>query len=172
MLLFLFLGGINVAHSRIFQITTEPVLPEDLITENDFYEHWFLQSVADYVSDESDRPADIEWLRERLINAADFDTDDSFSILPNGKEAYFSKAYEAFVYFRQKTMELGLSEFSSGEGFTTLVYTMGQTCNEEFGLYVVQGDSDDFEVVTLDEFIRFAEIGCRYYIGAILDYHY
>jgi len=161
-----------MSHSRIFQINPEPLAPEKHITEDDFYDHWFLDSVADYLSDDVNRIDDCKWLRKRLEIVAHFDTDDTFAILPGGKEAYFTKAYKEFVAARERTMTLGLAEFSSGQGFSEPVRVMSDAFNEEFGFYVAQGDPDEFEVETLDEFIRFAEIGCRYYIGGILDYHY
>ena len=161
-----------MSHSRIYQITSEPVAPGKLITEDDFCEHWFLGSVADYVNDDVNRLDDCKWLSKRLENVVIFDAPDSFAVLSGGKEIYFAKAYKEFVAARQKTMALGLAEFSSGQGFSELVSIMSDAYNEEFGFYVAKGDSDEFEIVTMDEFVRFAEIGCRYYISGILDYHY
>lgn len=31
---------------------------------------------------------------------------------------------------------------------------------------------DDDNIMPLDEFIRNAEVGTRYYIGGVVDYHY
>ena len=161
-----------MSHSRIFQITEEPVAPEKFITEIDFCEHLFLDSVADYVSEDVVRFDDTNWLRRQLQNVVSFDTADTFSVLPGGKEVYFAKAYKEFVAARQKTMALGLVEFASGHGFSEPMRIMNDAFNEEFGFYVALGDSDHLEIVTLDVFIRFAEIGRRYYIGGILNYHY
>ena len=161
-----------MSHSRIFQITLEPVAPEKFIAEDDFHDHWFLDSVADYVSEDVIRFDDTNWLRRQLEKVAQFDTADTFAILRGGKEVYFAKAYKEFVAARQETMTLGLAEFASGEGFSEPMRIMKDAFNEEFGFYAALGDSDDFEIVTLDEFIRSAEIGRRYYIGGILDYHY
>jgi hypothetical protein len=172
-LLFLFLGGIKVSsYSRIFQITEEPVAPEEFITEDSFCDHWFLASVAEYVSDDISRPDDCKWLRRQLENVAHFDTADTFTILPGGKETYFAKAYDEFIAARHKTMTLGLAEFSSGHDFSEPLSVMRDAYNEEFGFYAALGDSDEFEIVTMDEFIRDAEIGRRCYIGGIIDYHY
>lgn len=89
-------------HSRIYQITTDPVQQEDYITESDFCEHWFIGSIADYVDDDVDRAKDIEWLRERLENVAHFDLEDTFEILPGGKEVFFANAFKSFIESRDK----------------------------------------------------------------------
>ena len=155
-------------HSRIFQITTEPVKPEDYLTESDFCEHWFTNSIADYVDSEVDRNADIKNLRERLTDVAHFVDDDSFELLPQGKEHYFAGAYKAFVAARDKTLVMGISEFAS-TGFNEPVYSMKSAFCEKFELYV---SSDEFDTIPFDDFIRCAEVGRRYYIGGTLDYHF
>jgi hypothetical protein len=45
---------------------------------------------------------------------------------------------------------------------------------DRFSFYVVSAEesSDEFDMTPLDEFIRTAEIGKKYYVGATLDYHY
>jgi len=80
-----------MSHSRIFQITPKPVVPGKRITEEDFHDHWFLNSVADYVNDDVNRLDDCKWLSKRLENVAIFDAPDSFAVLSGGKEAYFAK---------------------------------------------------------------------------------
>ena len=155
-------------HSRIYQISTEPVKLEDYLCESDFSEHWFIGSIADYVDRDVDRDADIKNLREHLVNVALFDTVDSFVILPSGKETYFADAYAAFTAARDKTISMGLSEFAS-VGFSAPVYSMKNAFCDKFALYV---SSDEFNTIPFDEFIRCADSGCRYYIGGTLDYHY
>ena len=167
-----------MSHSRIFQISEKPLVQENFITDDDFHEHWFVGSVAEYVSGDNDRSEDIRCLRDRLTNlrVARFGIDKSYSrisfvILPEGKERYFSHAYERFVEARKKTIEMGLPEFASGVVFAGLAHQMESAFCEKFAFYVSQNENE-FDIVPLDEFIRGAEVGQRYYIGGVLDYHY
>ena len=159
-------------HSRIFQITTKPVSEEDYITTGDFDELWFTNSVADYVSDDNDRAEDIEQLRSSLEDrkVAIFDND-SFVIQPGGKEIYFLAAYEAFIKARDQTLEMGLKEFAADDdmfGFSMSLWAMNNAYCSKFEFYV---SSDEFGTIPIDDFIRRAEAGVQYYIGATIDYH-
>jgi len=158
-------------HSRIFQISTSPVAQADYIKTSDFIDHWFVGSVADYVSSDNDRDEDIQDLRScfEKRKAAQFNTNGpivSFIILPGGKEAYFAKPYEEFTAAIDEIMELGLREFACGE-FDSLVWKMQESYCSKYNFYL----SIDDEVVPLAKFIRDAVIGTRYYIGGTLDYH-
>jgi hypothetical protein len=160
-----------MSHSRIFQITSAPVAPDDYISENDFCEHWFTNTVADYVNGDGNREDDVKWLRDWLegLGAVYFVEDDSFIVLQYGKEAYFEKAYEAFITVRRKTTELSLSEFAAGSDFASLMYQLQSAFCDKYSFYV---SSDEFDTIPFDEFIRCAEPDRRYYIGGTLDYHY
>lgn len=155
-------------HSRIYQIAPTPVKRECYLTPSDFIDHCFTSSVADYIDDEVDRDADLKSLCERLNGIAAFEAAESFRVLPGGKEIYFAKAFETFVAARDKTLGMGLSEFASG-GYCESVHIMKRTYCETFDIYVT---SDDLDMIPLDDFIRHAEIGRSYYIGATLDYHF
>jgi hypothetical protein len=89
--------------------------------------------------------------------------------LPGGKESYFSKAYSAFAAECKKISEINLNDFASGDKPAASIRLLGYACNNEFGCYVINGED---ELITCDEFIRFAKIGAKYYIGGTLDYHY
>ena len=161
-----------MSHSRIFQIAEEPVSVEDYIEEHDFYENWFVGAIADYVSSDCTRDDDLKSLRfllERNKAASFNESNNSFTIIPGGKESYFAQAYDNFATEREKTLNVGLTEFASSGDFAESVRLMGAAFNEEFSYYVVPFED---EIITLDEFIRYAEIGKHYYIGGTLDYHY
>jgi hypothetical protein len=165
-------GGHHMSHYRIFQIKESPILMEGYIKEQDFSEHWFVGSVADSVSDECDRSEDILSLMSLLEkkNVAEFDgKGDPFRILPSGKEAYFAKAYECFVEARRSMLGAGLAEFASSSDFAEAMRLMCCSFDEEHGYYVSPNTD---EIFTFDQFIRYSEIGKRYYIGGTLDYHY
>ena len=160
-------------YSRIYQITTAPVTPEEYLSDNDFCEHWFTGSIADYVDDGIDRSYELGCFRESLEKSkvAIFADDGSFMILPGGKEAYFSGAYKNFAETVKKAAKVSLAEFSGAcpNDCASLAYLIKNSFCEKFGPYV---SSDEFDTIPLDEFIRDAAVGETYHIGGILDYHW
>lgn len=158
-------------HSRIYQITTSPVPSQEYLSENYFSDHWFVGSVADYVSGDLNRDNEIAGFKKSLTEnkVALFHDSDCFSILPEGKESYFKNAYEQFNKAAKKAASVSLEAFAASDECSSLVYVINGSFCEKFGLYV---SSDEFETIPLDEFIRYAEPEERYYIGNVLDYHY
>lgn len=115
--------------NNIFQISTSPVKQEDYLAEGDFFEHWFIGCVADYVLNAYNRSEEIQNFRHFLVShkAARFYEKNSiirFTILPGGKEAYFAEKYKAFAAARDRTKEMGLQEFSSGLKFAQQMQKM------------------------------------------------
>ena len=47
-------------HSRIFQVSEKPIDKADYIGESDYWDHWFTNSVADYVSEDCYRDEDLK----------------------------------------------------------------------------------------------------------------
>jgi len=159
--------------SRIFQISESPVKQDDYISISDFIDHWFIGYAAEFVSDDNDRDEDIRDFCGGLKKTATarFNKKDSavsFKVLPGGKESYFTEKYESFVVARDKTMGMNLPEFASGHKFAEQMRIMCNAFCLDFDAYVW---TDDYGIIPLDEFIRDAEIGTRYYIGGVLDYH-
>ena len=127
-----------MSHSRIYQIADKPVDTDNYICESDFFEHWFVGSIADYVSDDCNRTVDINSLKSLLKHrkAADFDEQNgSFVILPGGKEAYFAQNYDAFISHRDRILNVSLTEFASCGEFAEAVRLMGYAFNDEYGYY-------------------------------------
>jgi hypothetical protein len=159
----------SVAYYRIFQISTEPVPADGYISASDYEDTWFLDRVAESVDEENQRPEDIGNLKNLLVSkkaAAFRDTDNSFVFLPGGKEAYFTKAYEAFEAARSQTMKMGLSEFASGNEFKDAVWNMKNAHCEVFDHYVSTGS----DTIPFDKFIRQADLSVRYYIGGVVGF--
>lgn len=158
-------------HSRIYQITTDPVPADEYLSEGYFYEHWFVGSIADYVAGGLKRESEIDSFKELLVKrtVAVFHGDDCFSILPHGKEAYFRYAYADFNDAVKKAASISLEDFAGNGECSSLVYRIKNSFCDKFGPYV---SSDEFDTIPLDDFIRDAELGKRYYIGGILDYHW
>ena len=160
-----------MSHNTIFQIATEPVSTNNHITEADFYEHWFIGSIADSVSDDIDRNEEIfnlrKWLEKEQI--AVFDEYDTFTILPDGKKKYFKNAHKKFIDAAKKAITVSIELFAEESVCAELVYQISNSYCEKFEPYV---SSDEFDTIPFDKFIRNAEYGKRYYIGGVLNYHW
>lgn len=101
-------------HSRIFQISNEPINERDYISEYHYDEHWFTNSVADYVG-ESDRKHDIEWLRDCQQGAGllfGSDAGGEYFIIED-KQKYFTEPFEDFKKLLKELSATTLEDFST-----------------------------------------------------------
>lgn len=160
-------------HSRIFQISTEPILPDEYMSDSYFdYDHWFFHHIADSVADDEDREYSIRWLFETLAvgNGLLSIDGDSFLLHEGYHASYWDGRYSAFIRKAEALCALTASEFAQG-GASMLLYQVGQLHEETSGFYAVARIGDYENLVTMDEFIRHAKVDTRYYIGGTVDYH-
>lgn len=152
-------------HSRIFQVSMEPIEKDYYICESDYWESWFLNSIADYVNDDCDRTEDIQWLKDCCDNAMTFGQDkngDYFII--NSKTKYFEKAFERFKLALDKIKDTTIDDFAQG---IFEVWQLKNAHEDRFGFYA----DVDGELMTFDAFVRLCATGEKYYIGGTIDYH-
>lgn len=159
-------------HSRIYQISKTPIDKEDYIEESNYYDHWFINSVADYVSDDTNRDDDIEWLKgcygKKGLSFGQDDNGEYFVV--EDKSKYFEASFEEFKKELKKLSEKTLDNFISGESDMSL-YRLKSSYDDEFGFYI--DDVGEYHgVATFDRFMRCATVGTKYYIGATIDYHF
>ena len=155
-------------HGRIIQIERAPINPNEFIKSSYFDEHWFVGSVADYVTS-SDREDDIQWLRNYAGIAFDFKSDDTFVLHDGGKESFFKHKFQEFQHALATLHGITLNSFCEFNiDLEMKLFLLNDTYNSERGFYVVD---DDNGISTLDEWVRSAEYGVLYYIGGTLDYH-
>lgn len=156
-------------HSRIYQISTKPIHKDDYIEEDRYYDHWFINSVADYVNGDTDRAEDIEWLKDCCeARGISFGKDDGGEyLIVEDKNRYFAQKFERFQRTLSELSPITLDEFISA-ACGMQMYNLKDAYDEKFGFYV---DGDEFSLETFDTFIRYAEVGTKYYIGATIDYH-
>ena len=158
-------------HSRIYQVTRQPIEKEDFITEADFFEHWFLGGVADYVDEDTDRKSDLEWLQDR--NGIEVNVDcETLTVI--SKEDYFRDKFFTFKECLEKLGKMTEEAFRTDENkdyeIYKLNYKLKEAYDDKFGFYIW---AEGWGLVTLDYFVRnIAEEGETFYIGATLDYHF
>jgi len=158
----------------IFQIESEPVTEDTLLSEDTIMESWLYDSVIDRYYKVGDDEA---VLREDLLplllgkdNAfaelvtLGYDSDNqviSFTFHEGYQAAYFVEIYKLF---QQKLNEfVGTMDYDrciSGK-LVSEMNRLNSIVDNEFGDYVYTDD----EYIVFDEFIRFAKIGTPYYIG-------
>ena len=151
-------------HSRIFQVSLEPITKADYITESDYWEHWFTREIADYVDEDTNRNDDIEWMKS-CCNEFIFDKDDrgEYFIIAD-KEAYFADKFKMFSEAVDKIKDYTLSDFTHG---IMEMWTLRHAYEDRFGFYV----DVDGELMSLDSFVRNCAKDAKYYIGNTIDYH-
>ena len=154
-------------HSRIFQVSMEPFDECDYIEESNYYDHWFTNSIADYVSDSFSRSEDLKWLEDCYdTKGIEFGVDDNGEYLViKSKQKYFKDNFEGFIDILNKIKERTLDDFMYG---IPELYTLNALHEDKYGFYI---DANG-ELMTLDSFIRLCTTEEKYYIGGTIDYHY
>ena len=156
-------------HSRIYQVSKTPIDKCDYIEESYYYDHWFLNSVADYVNEDTDRNDDIEWLKvcyeKKGLSFGQDDNGEYFIV--EDKEKYFETNFEEFQKALKELSERTFDDFISGESGIFL-YRIKRSYDDKYGFYV---ESEECGCDTFDEFMRYTTVGTKYYIGATIDYH-
>lgn len=156
-------------HSRIFQLSTKgKISKDDYINKEELNnpessDYWFVNSIADYVMESSDRKDDIKWL---------LDTIESYGIEYNEQEEYivFKKGFidnyfkERYNIFKEEVENLTLKNFIDFFQACKLKSLIMEECT-----FYISCSSIGF--VSIDTFVRTLEEGVKYYIGGTLDYH-
>jgi acyl carrier protein len=150
-------------HSRIFQLSEVPVNKEDYITEDEFIDG-FVGMIADYVSSDTDRREDIQWLCSVLKEYGIIydENEESIIFLEGFKKKYFKERFEKL---RTTLQNMSLEEFSSD---SLAAFELASLIENRFSFYVYS----EYTWQSLDNFVR-SELkeGQKYYIGGTLDYH-
>ena len=151
-------------HSRIFQASTKPIQEYEYLSESDYWEHWFLNSVADYVVDSDDRNEDIEWLKECARGyTVDCDENGDYFVITS-KVEYFKNAFKNFTELLGKIKDYTIENFAAG---MHEMWGLQNAYEEKFGFYVDMHG----ELMSFDSFVRHCTEGEKYYIGGTLDFH-
>lgn len=169
-------------HSRIFQVSKEPITEEYYISESTFYDSSFIGEVADYVNENTDRADDINWLKEYIGNRGGVEiNEEEGTITIVDKKQFFEKSFDTFKELLNKLANTNIIQFSgtaeSGDmensrfAFSSLMYDLEcEAEGDKFGFYVY--DNEDWGYpARLDEWIRSTKNGDKYYFGATIDYH-
>ena len=149
-------------HSRIFQLTVEPVPKDEWFSADDICDSSFIGAVADYVrtQPEDEREDDIGWLingYEKIFKR----NGDTLEVLPGAKHVYFAEDYKKF---KQEASSLTLDDFCNDYK----MWLMRALINDRFSFYIYD---EDCYPKTLDLFMREVKECSVLHIGGIVDYH-
>ena len=158
-------------HSRIFQVSPSPIDKGEYICDSDYYEHWFTHQIADYVNDDCNREDDIKWLSE-CSKGYTVDKDaNGYYIIVNSKVEYFTNAFREFTEALEKIGTPTIGQFISKNGID--LWYLKNAYEDKYSFYVEYCDYGyGNELITFDQFVRICDIGCKYYIGGTIDYHF
>lgn len=157
-------------HGKIFQITKEKYNESAWISSDDYYDHWFVGAIADYVSDDVDRKECIEWLKTSLNGAINI-RGNILTIVDKGK--YFERKFAEFREQLDALTKISAEQFMGNEpsDIDMTVYRLKEAYDDKYGYYV--DDCGEWGGLgTFDDFMRRSTNGERYYIGGIVDYHF
>lgn len=150
-------------HSRIFQMSVNPIDKTNYISEDDLPEYFF-NEIADYAHEsQNSRKDDIIWFTESTCNIFKYINDNKIKLTQ--KENYFSSRYEYFKETLKALNDITLEDFKRNIN----LYELKMSADDDYGFYIF----DDNGLHTMDDWIRNNSTeNTIYYIGTILDYHW
>lgn len=160
-------------HSRIIQMETKPV--KHKISPDDFIDHWFTTSIADYVDEDYDSDDTLDTLREIFSTVGDsvdfFEDEDGRGVIfkDGFREAFFVQSYTVFQDALSALKEKTTSETFIRREIWQELYDLNAAYDNEAGYYI---SNDELGLKTLSRFIRLMKTNTRYYFGGTLDYHF
>ena len=160
-------------HSRIFEISSQPIEAESRLTEYAVPE-WFCGSIADYVDTvrEEEREDDMNWLAGRFGGNCER-VGDKLEFKEMTQEDYFRFDYIKFQESLTVLQACDLESFSGKRYLPSLyeaMYQVKSAYEDRFGFYVYDRDCE--ELMTLDNWVRNMNVSVPSYIGGIVDYHF
>lgn len=165
-------------YSRIIQIAPHPI-PNDEWYVSALHEcdHWFRREVSECITEDKDRDETLRALRECFEcmgdNAwffKDRDTGNTGVMFSNGfKELYFAEKFELYKKRLDTiTGKLSMDNFCT-YNLPWLTKMLCDAVDDKEGFYI---DDEEYDIETLDAFIRSAQCDTPYYFGETADYHY
>ena len=150
-------------HSRIFQISDNPITEENLIEESNYDGN----ESFDYVVTSNEIKKDLQWL-QGVTQGLEINIKEK-TITIKSKREYFSKKHDTFIELAEKLSSTTLDEFIKGKNISDFI-NLKDAYEEEHAFYI-DDNYECFGLTTLDNWVRNAEENKAYYIGNIFDYH-
>ena len=157
--------------SYIYELFQAPRPEEEWTTEYDFDESPSAFPIAERVVLAANRDAVIAhfgaWLEKRRLGLW---MGEMFLVDRQAADRYFEVRFASFQKAVSALQELNEIQFIHDHDWVqALIDKLGEAFTSKYGDYVLWGD--DMTPTPLEEFLRKAQPGQRYYFGAVFYYH-
>ena len=157
--------------SYIYELFQAPRPEEEWTTEYDFDESPSAFPIAERVVLAANRAAVIAhfgaWLEKRRLGLW---MGEMFLVDRQAADRYFEGRFASFQKAVSALQELNEIQFIHDHDWVqALIDKLGEAFTSKYGDYVLWGD--DMTPTPLEEFLRKAQPGQRYYFGAVFYYH-
>ena len=154
----------------IYELLQVPTPANEWTSSWDYQKHPDAFPIADTVDEAKDRDQAIlqlgSWLHSNRLGSL---TGEAFTMDTEAANRYFQGRFTAFQQAIAALQSLNEIQFIHEHNrVQNLINDLCQTFCGTYGDYVLLGD--DLTPVPMEEFLRKAQAGICYYIGAVLDY--
>ena len=153
-------------HSRIFQVSSEPITEENYISEYRYDDYFVGQNGVDYVVESDSKQDDLNWLKNTSKGIEV--TENTIKVV--SKKEYFEKSFEEFQEYLEKLSSYNMEDFIDPKNWLDF-YHLKDAYDNTDGFQIDDND-EYFGITSLDNFVRNVEEGKTYYIGKTFDYHF
>lgn len=158
-------------YGNIYQVFEEPAQESDWASHESAMDCLTLLPIADSVDPTENRGRVIQrfgaWLEQNRLGMM---LDTSFIVDAMAADRYFEGRFKAFHKMTEALCAVAEEQYiHEHSNVQMLIDELRDAFCDPFRDYMLLGNT--VEPITMDEFIRTAEPGVRYYIGGVLDYH-
>ena len=157
-------------HNYIYELLQAPAPADEWAKVWEYHEHPGTFPIANIVEDAEDRSGVIvrfgAWLKENQLGELDGET---FTIDAEAADRYFEGRFAAFQQAVTALQQLNEAKFIHEHDQTqNLIFDLTETFTQKYDDYVLW--NGDLVPIPLEEFLRKAQPGVQYCIGAVLTY--
>lgn len=157
-------------NNYIYELLQAPVPMDEWTVAWEYHEHPDAFPIADTVEDAEDRSGVIDrfgvWLKENQLGELAGET---FTVDAQAADRYFAGRFAAFQQAMTGLQQLNEAQFiHEHDRVQNLIDDLAETFTQKYGDYVLWNES--LSPTPLEEFLRKAQPGVRYCIGAVLTY--
>lgn len=143
------------------------ISPDEYIPSSYFEDHWFTRDITNCVAC-SNREEDIRYLQNFLGGIAKIDGSREMTFSSGALKKYLIPRYQKFQKYVFKLRKYSLDDFRYIK-ISPELFELKSCVNDEFGYYVI---SENDDIQTFDEWIRWHDLTKPYYIGSTFDYSF
>lgn len=159
-------------HNSIYEVSRSPV-PVGQRARAGNMPDWFFERVCDYAENPTPRQRE-EALGVLFKTLGPFCTKEGekFSLSPKIKEEFFQNRYECFRAAAEVLAQTNYAIFAgmrAAPAFQLALNGLRDSYEDQRGIYIYSPETDS--LVTLEHWLRNADLSQPFYIGGTIDYH-